>query len=159
LGILKTGGEINVPYPEMLREMFFGYHAGSAGETSSLLILAAFVYLVITKTIDWRAPVSMILTVFTASFLFGFDPLLAVLSGGLLFGAVYMTTDYVTAPLLPWGKVIFGIGAGLITILIRKFGSLPEGVCYSILIMNSAVPFLNKMLPRKYGYFPTGGGK
>jgi electron transport complex protein RnfD len=159
LGLLKSGAEINVPYPEMLREMFFGYHAGSAGETSGLLILAAFLYLVITKTIDWRAPVSMILTVFVTSFLFGYDPLLAVLSGGLLFGAVYMTTDYVTSPLLPRGKVIFGIGAGLITILIRKFGSLPEGVCYSILIMNCTVPFLNKMLPRKYGFVSKGGGK
>jgi electron transport complex protein RnfD len=164
LGLVKTGAEINVPYPEMLKEMFFGYHAGSAGETSALLILAAFVYLLVTKTIDWRAPVSMILTVFVVGFLLGFDPLLAVLSGGLLFGAVYMTTDYVTSPLLPWGKVIFGVGAGLITILVRKYGTYPEGVCYSILIMNCAVPFLNKLLPRKYGYVPkktplSGGGK
>jgi electron transport complex protein RnfD len=164
LGTLKSGVAINAPYAEMLKEMFFGYHAGSAGETSSLLILAAFVYLVATKTIDWRAPVSMILTVFAVGFLLGYDPLLAVLSGGLLFGAVYMTTDYVTSPFLPWGKVIFGVGAGLITILVRKFGTYPEGVCYSILIMNCAVPFLNKMLPRKYGYVPKkappkGGSK
>jgi Na+-translocating ferredoxin:NAD+ oxidoreductase subunit D len=157
LGTLKSGVAVNAPYAEMLKEMFFGYHAGSAGETSSLLILAAFIFLLITKTIDWRAPVSMILTVFIAGFLLGFDPLLAVLSGGLLFGAVYMTTDYVTSPFLPWGKVIFGAGAGLITILVRKFGTYPEGVCYSILIMNCAVPFLNKMLPRKYGYVPKGG--
>jgi len=159
LGTLKTGVATNAPYAEMLKEMFFGYHAGSAGETSSFLILAAFVFLVATKTIDWRAPVSMILTVFVVGFLLGFDPLLAVLSGGLLFGAVYMTTDYVTSPLLPWGKVIFGAGAGLITILVRKFGTYPEGVCYSILIMNCAVPFLNKMLPRKYGYVRKGGSK
>jgi electron transport complex protein RnfD len=146
----------------VIREMFFGYHAGSAGETSALLILAAFVYLVATRTIDWRAPVSMILTVFVVGFLLGFDPLLAVLSGGLLFGAVFMTTDYVTSPFLPLGKVIFGVGAGLITILVRKFGTYPEGVCYSILIMNCAVPFLNKMLQRKYGYVhkkaPLSGG-
>jgi electron transport complex protein RnfD len=152
LELLKPGNEPAASYTDMLKELFFGYHAGSAGETSGLLILAAFAYLVITKTIDWRAPVSMILTVFVVGFLLGFDPLLAVLSGGLLFGAVYMTTDYVTAPVLPWGKVIFGAGAGLITILIRKFGILPEGVCYSILIMNCAVPFLNKLLPRKYGF-------
>ncbi|MDR2575061.1 MAG: RnfABCDGE type electron transport complex subunit D [Treponema sp.] len=159
LGALKTGVENTVPNPEMLKEMFFGYHAGSAGETSALLILAAFIYLVVTRTIDWRAPVSMSITVFVTGFLLGFDPLLAVLSGGLLFGAVFMTTDYVTSPLLPWGKVIFGAGAGLITILVRKYGTYPEGVCYSILIMNCAVPFLNKMLPRKYGYVPKGGGK
>jgi len=159
LGGLNTGVEAAAPYPEMLRKMFFGYQSGSAGETSGLLILAAFVYLVVTKTIDWRAPVSMILTVFVVSFLLGIDPLLAVLSGGLLFGAVFMTTDYVTSPLLPWGKVIFGAGAGLITVLVRKYGTYPEGVCYSILIMNCAVPFLNKMLPRKYGYVHKGGGK
>jgi electron transport complex protein RnfD len=155
LGSLKTGAG---PAPDIIREMFFGYQAGSAGETSGLLILAAFVYLVVTKTIDWRTPVSMILTAFVAAFLLGFDPLLAVLSGGLLFGAVYMTTDYVTSPLFPWGKVIFGVGAGLITVLVRKYGTYPEGVCYSILIMNCAVPFLNKLLPRKYGYVPKIGG-
>jgi electron transport complex protein RnfD len=151
LGALKTGVE---PVPDIIREMFFGYQAGSAGETSAILILAAFIFLVVTRTIDWRAPVSMILTAFVAAFLLGYDPLTAVLSGGLLFGAVYMTTDYVTSPFFSWGKVIFGAGAGLITILIRKFGTYPEGVCYSILIMNCAVPFLNKLLPRKYGYIP-----
>ena len=156
LGALKTGAG---PAPNLLKEMFFGYQSGSAGETSALLILAAFIYLVATRTIDWRAPVSMILTAFAAAFFLGFDPLLAVLSGGLLFGAVFMTTDYVTSPLFPWGKVIFGAGAGLITVLIRKFGTYPEGVCYSILIMNCAVPFLNKLLPRKYGFVSTGGGK
>jgi len=158
LGALKTGVENAAPSLEKVKEMFFGCHAGSAGETSALLILAAFVFLVATRTIDWRAPVSMILTVFVTGFLLGFDPLLAVLSGGLLFGAVFMTTDYVTTPLLPWGKVIFGVGAGLITVLVRKYGTYPEGVCYSILIMNCAVPFLNKMLPRKYGYVHKGGG-
>ena len=157
LGALKSGVENTVPNPDILKEMFFGYHAGSSGETSSLLILAAFVFLVATRTIDWRAPVSMILTVFVVGFLLGYDPLLAVLSGGLLFGAVFMTTDYVTSPLLPWGKVIFGAGAGLITVLVRKYGTYPEGVCYSILIMNCAVPFLNKMLPRKYGSASKGG--
>jgi electron transport complex protein RnfD len=158
LGTLKTGGGISGSYMDTVKEMFFGYQSGSVGETSSLLILAAFVFLLITKTIDWRAPVAMVITAFAAAFLLGYDPLLAVLSGGLLFGAVYMTTDYVTSPLLPWGKIIFGAGAGLITILIRKFGTYPEGVCYSILIMNCAVPFLNKMLPRKYGFVPKGVG-
>jgi electron transport complex protein RnfD len=71
-----------------------------------------------------------------------------------MFGAVFMTTDYVSAPVTPWGKVIFGIGAGMMTMLIRRFGTYPEGVCYSILIMNCAVPFLNKILPRKYGFVP-----
>jgi electron transport complex protein RnfD len=158
LGTLKQGGELTIPYPDMGKDMFLGYHSGSAGETSCVLILAAFFFLIITKTIDWRAPAAMVLTAFAAAFLLGFDPLLAVLSGGLLFGAVYMTTDYVTSPIFPWGKIIFGAGAGLITILIRKYGAYPEGVCYSILIMNCAVPFLNKLLPRKYGFVPKKAG-
>jgi electron transport complex protein RnfD len=152
LGMARTGEALGGPCWQTVKEMFLGYRAGSAGETSILIILATFIYLLVTKTIDWRAPVSMVVTAFLAFFALGFDPLVAILSGGLIFGAVYMTTDYVTAPLTPWGKIIFGAGAGLITVLIRKWGSYPEGVCYSILIMNCAVPFLNRILPRKYGY-------
>ncbi|MDR0494717.1 MAG: RnfABCDGE type electron transport complex subunit D [Treponema sp.] len=158
LGMARAGGGLNAPYWQTAKEMFLGYRAGSAGETSVLLILAAFVFLLVTKTIDWRAPVSMLAAAFIAFFVLGFDPLIAILSGGLIFGAVYMTTDYVTVPLMPWGKIIFGVGAGIITALIRKWGSYPEGVCYSILIMNCAVPFLNRILPRKYGYVPKKKG-
>ena len=145
-------------YLKTVKEMFFGFHEGSSGETSAPLILAACIFLLATKTIDWRAPFSMLATAFVVAIALGHDPLIAVLSGGLLFGAVFMTTDYVTAPLTPWGKVIFGIGAGLLTMLIRAFGTYPEGVCYSILIMNCAVPFLNKILPRKYGFVPKKKG-
>ena len=161
--LLGTSGELASPYWETVREMFLGYRAGSSGETSIMLILVGCIFLLVTKTIDWRAPVAMIATGFVMAKILGFDPLIAVLSGGLMFGAVFMTTDYVSAPVTPWGKVIFGIGAGLMTMLIRRFGTYPEGVCYSILIMNCAVPFLNKILPRKYGFVPkkkpasTGG--
>jgi electron transport complex protein RnfD len=150
----SQAAEAGAQYWQLVKEMFFGYRAGSTGETSILLILAGFFFLLITKTIDWRAPVSMLAVGFISACAFGMDPLLAILSGGLVFGAVFMATDYVTAPLTPWGKVIFGIGAGLIVMLIRKYGTYPEGVCYSILIMNCAVPFLNKILPRKYGFVP-----
>ena len=150
----QLGAHITGEYWQTMKELFMGYHGGCIGETSILLILAAFVFLLVTKTIDWRAPVSMVLTAFVAAFALGLDPLFAILSGGLLFGAVYMATDYVTSPVTPWGKVIFGIGAGLISILIRKWGTYPEGVSYGILIMNCAVPFLNRILPRKYGYVP-----
>jgi electron transport complex protein RnfD len=142
------------PYWQAVKELFFGYRSGCTGETSILLILAAFFFLLFTKTIDWRAPLSMVIASFVAAFALGLDPLFAVLSGGLIFGAVYMVTDYVTSPLTPGGKIIFGAGAGLISILIRKWGSYPEGVSYGILIMNCAVPFLNKILPRKYGFVP-----
>lgn len=165
LGMMQenTAG-LTGPYWETIKNLFFGFRAGCTGETSIMLILIAFLYLIITKTIDIRAPLSMIITAFIAAFALGLDPLIAILSGGLMFGAVYMTTDYVTAPLTPPGKIIFGAGAGLITILIRKWGTYPEGASYAILIMNCAVPFLNKLLPRKYGYVPKknaskGGGK
>ena len=156
--LAKLLGDVSEKYLDTVKEMFFGFHEGSAGETSVVLILAGCLFLLATKTIDWRAPFSMIATAFVAAIALGYDPLLAILSGGLLFGAVFMTTDYVTAPVTPWGKIIFGIGAGLITMLIRKFGTYPEGVCYSILIMNCAVPFLNRILPRKYGFVPKKKG-
>jgi electron transport complex protein RnfD len=158
LGSMHADAALSGSYRQIIKEMFLGYRAGSAGETSVLLLFAAFVFLLVTRTIDWRAPVSMVATACIAAFAFGFDPLLAVLSGGLIFGAVYMVTDYVTAPVTPWGKVIFGAGAGLIAMLIRKWGTYPEGVCYAILIMNSVVPFLNKILPRKYGFIAKKEG-
>jgi electron transport complex protein RnfD len=154
LAATRSGAVFSGPYWQTIKSMFLGYHAGSTGETSVLLILAAFFFLLITKTIDWRAPLSMTAAAFIAAFALGLDPLFAILSGGLIFGAVYMTTDYVTSPLTPAGKIIFGAGAGLISMLIRKWGSYPEGVSYGILIMNCTVPFLNKILPRKYGYVP-----
>ena len=82
----------------------------------------------------------------------GIDPLLTLLSGGLVFGAVFMTTDYSTSPVTPVGRLIFGAGCGLITALIRIFGGYPEGVMFSILIMNALVPFLNKIITKKYGW-------
>ena len=154
LETLNSGGSFDSSYWQTAREMFLGYHAGCIGETSILLILAAFIFLLAVKTIDWRTPVSMILSAVAAAFILGLDPLFAVLGGGLIFGAVYMATDYVTAPVTARGKIIFGIGAGLITVFIRKWGNYPEGVSYAILIMNCTTPFLNRLLGRKYGYIP-----
>jgi electron transport complex protein RnfD len=139
-------------YWEYIQNLFFGYHAGSLGETSALLILAGGFFLLITRTIDWRAPVSMLAATALLSLILGVDPLVAVLSGGVLFGAVFMVTDYVSAPVTALGKLIFGAGAGIITVLIRQFGNYPEGVMYSILIMNAATPYLNKLIQRKYGF-------
>jgi electron transport complex protein RnfD len=146
-----ASGDLIPGYWSTMKTLFIGNHAGSIGESSILLILAGGLFLLITKTIDWRAPLAMTLTGFLASWLLGYDPLFGILSGGLLFGAVFMTTDYVTAPLTSRGKLIFGCGAGLIAVLIRKWGSYPEGVTYGILIMNALSPFLNRLLPRKYG--------
>ncbi|MDR1352558.1 MAG: RnfABCDGE type electron transport complex subunit D [Treponema sp.] len=148
-------------YWSTIKTLFWGNHGGSTGETSILLILAGGIYLLLTKTIDWRAPAAMIAGAVLAALPAGLDPLFAVLSGGLLFGAVFMATDYVSAPVTPLGKLIFGFGAGIITVLIRKWGAYPEGVTYGILIMNALTPFLNRFLQRKYGFVPKkkGAGK
>ncbi|MDR0998965.1 MAG: RnfABCDGE type electron transport complex subunit D [Treponema sp.] len=152
--LLESGSSASSGYWSTMKTLFIGNHAGSIGESSILLILAGCVYLLATRTIDWRIPVSMIGTGILASFALGYDPLFGILSGGLVFGAVFMATDYVTSPLTSKGKLLFGFGAGLITILIRKWGSYPEGVTYGILIMNAFTPFMNRLLPRKYGYAP-----
>jgi electron transport complex protein RnfD len=138
----------------MWLRLFLGNHAGSLGETSVLLVVIGGMFLALTRTIDLRAPLAMIGSAFILSFALGLDPVYALLTGGLLFGAVFMTTDYVSAPVTETGKIIFGIGCGIITVLIRKFGAYPEGVMYSILIMNAATPHLNKILHRKYGQRP-----
>ncbi|MDR2965528.1 MAG: RnfABCDGE type electron transport complex subunit D [Treponema sp.] len=159
LGITKIGADISAigfgSYWETIRTMFFGFHAGSMGETSILIILAALLFLLVTKTIDWRTPLCMIIAGFLAALAFWQSPSFAfysILAGGFMFGAVFMITDPVTAPVTGLGKIIFGCGVGIIAMLIRKFGVYPEGVCFSILIMNSTVRFLNQLISKKYGY-------
>ena len=133
-------------------KLFLGDHGGCIGESSAVLILIGFVYLLVTGVIEWQIPVSMIVTAVLVTWLAGIDPLLTLLSGGLLFGAVFMATDYATSPVTFKGQIIFGAGCGLITALMRLFAGMPEGVMYSILIMNSVVTFLNKLIQKKYGY-------
>ena len=152
---IKNGTSLDTfgsSYGEMLKTIFLGNHSGSIGESSILAVLIGFVILLAARVIDWRAPVSMLASVFILSFLLGRDPIIAVLGGGVAFGAVFMATDYVTTPLNGKGKIIFGCGAGIVTVLIRQWGAYPEGVTYGILIMNALTPYLNKFLPKKYGY-------
>ncbi|MDR2499593.1 MAG: RnfABCDGE type electron transport complex subunit D [Treponema sp.] len=147
-------------YWSAIKTLFIGNHSGSIGESSIILIIAGGLLLLFTKTIDWRTPAAMIGTSCIAAWAFRMDPLFCILSGGIFFGAVFMATDYVSTPVTPKGKLIFGAGAGLIAVLIRKWGSYPEGVTYGILMMNAASPFLNRFLPKKYGYVPKPkGGK
>jgi electron transport complex protein RnfD len=158
MAVIKFGGSLDAfgkSYSEIIKTLFWGSHAGSIGESSILAILLGFVFLLVTKVIDWRAPVSMLASVFVLSFLLGRDPLIAVLGGGVAFGAVFMASDYVTAPLNSKGKIIFGCGAGIITVLIRHYGFYPEGVTFGILIMNAFTPFLNRLLPKRFGYVKT----
>ena len=142
-----------------LWDLFIGNTGGSLGETSALLLLLGGVYLLLRRDIDWRIPASILLSVAAFSLvLFLVDPqrypgpLFAVLSGGLLIGAFYMATDPVTSPLTPRGTWIFGIGIGLLVVLIRVFGGFPEGVMYAILLMNAATPLIDRYTqPRVFG--------
>ena len=142
-----------------LRDLFFGNIPGCIGETSVLLLLIGFVYLLIRKVITARIPLSYILTVAVITFLFpqkgqngSVWMLSQIFSGGLMLGAIFMATDYVTSPLTHKGQIIYGIGCGIITVMIRYFGSYPEGVSYAILVMNTCVVLLDRLgRPTKFG--------
>lgn len=136
-----------------LLDMFLGKIGGSLGETSALALIIGGVYLVIRRVIRWHTPVFFVGTVFVGALLFsGFDvsfALYQILSGGLMLGAIFMATDYSTTPPTPFGKVVFGIGCGLITLVIRLWGSNPEGVSYAILLMNILAPYISDLTRHK----------
>ncbi len=134
--------------------LFLGNHAGCLGETCAAAIILGGIYLLVRRVITWHTPVAFIATVALMSFICGKDVLYQLLSGGLLLGAFFMATDYATTPSTKWGKIIFGVGCGLITILIRFWGNLPEGVSYSILLMNILTPYISKLTRQK----PLTGG-
>jgi len=129
--------------------MFLGVHRGSLGETSELALLIGGLYLLFRRVITWHAPVTFIGTVFVLTALTGNFPVFQLLSGGLFLGAIFMATDYVTSPMTKLGRAIFGIGCGLLTVMIRLYGSYPEGVSFAILLMNMFVPFINKATAHK----------
>ncbi|GFP32776.1 Na+-translocating ferredoxin:NAD+ oxidoreductase subunit D, partial [Candidatus Hakubella thermalkaliphila] len=134
------------------RDLFFGNIGGSIGETSALAILVGGIFLIVMRYIDWRTPLSYMGTVGLMMWLLGEDPIFHALAGGLLLGAFFMATDYVTTPLTKKGKVIFGLGAGIIVVLIRMVGGYPEGVAFSILLMNAFTPLIDQVTkPRVYG--------
>ncbi len=136
-------------------DMFIGNTGGSLGETSALLILIGAAILLVFKVINWRIPAVYIGTVFVFTAVLGEDPIFHVLAGGLMLGAFFMATDYATAPLTNRGKCIFALGAGLLVVAIRLYGSLPEGVLFSILIMNGFTPLIDRYtIPKPYGYVP-----
>ena len=155
---LSVGPEGTMP---SLLDLFLGLNGGAIGETCVLALLLGFVYLLVRRIITWHIPVAFIGTVFVCSFFMeGMDPVRAlamILSGGLFIGAIFMATDYVTSPATPKGKLIFGIGAGLITFVIRYFGIYPEGVSFAILFMNILTPYISSWTRRKV--FGVGGKK
>lgn len=132
--------------------LFIGNVSGSLGETSALVIILGGLYLIYKGYVDYRIPVAYFGTVAALSVIFGHDPIWHLLAGGLMLGGFYMLTDMVTSPITKKGRWIFGIGAGIIVVLNRLFGGYPEGVLYSILIMNMTVPLINRFTrPRTYG--------
>ena len=136
----------------LYKDLFLGNTGGSIGETSALLILIGGLLLIALRIIDWRIPLVYIGTVALFTFVLGQDAIFHILAGGLMLGAFFMATDYVTSPLTHKGRIIFGIGAGILTVVIRRFGGLPEGVCFSILLMNAITPLIDRYVKvRPYG--------
>ena len=158
MAYLKVGDMAGVTAEYSVMDMFIGMCGGSMGEVSALCLLVGGAYLIWRKVINWQTPVAYIATVAVLTLLFpksgsGIEFMLySVLGGGLFLGAIFMATDYVTSPVTKKGQLVFGIGCGLFTVLIRYFGSYNEGVCYSIMVMNLLVPLIDKYTkPTRFG--------
>ncbi len=158
LGLAKEGGIEAIQHLDYLNMLYMNI-GGSAGELSAIAIIIGFIYLLARKVIRPHITLSIWVTVFVFSGIMWLidpavytDPIFNLLTGGILLGSVFMATDYVTSPMSTSGGIVFGVGIGLITMLIRYFGAYPEGVSFAILIMNSTVPLINKFFKnKKYG--------
>lgn len=144
--------------PSMV-DMLIGNMGGSLGEVSAIALLLGGIYLLATRTISWHIPVSILSTVLVFAGILWLvnpetyaNPVVHLLTGGLMLGAIFMATDYVTSPMTAWGQVVYGIGIGIITVVIRTWGAYPEGMSFAILIMNAVTPLLNiYMKPKRFG--------
>ena len=158
LGLIKEGGDLS-QMPSYV-DMLVGQMGGSFGEVSAIALLIGAAFLLWKRIITWHIPVSFIATVFVIAGIFHLanpaeyvNPMIHLLSGGLILGACFMATDMVTSPTSPWGMIVFGCGCGLLTIIIRLFGAYPEGVSFSILLMNAVVPLINKgFKPKQFAH-------
>ena len=158
LAILKGTAEGSLP---TLMQTFLGHTAGSIGETSTAMLLVGFLYLIIRRVISIRIPLTYIISFGILTFLFGNNQtnadqltftLLHIMSGGLMLGAIFMATDYVTTPTTSLGQIIFGLGCGILTFVIRRFGGYPEGVSFAIILMNLVTPLIDgAIIPRRFG--------
>ena len=165
LGIMSEGiknGETVAALMEKIpshMQLFYGYMGGSMGEIAAVALIIGGIYMIWRKIITWHIPVTILLTValFTGILWQAdptkfADPVFHLLTGGLMLGAIFMATDYVTSPMTPKGMIIYGIGIGVITVLIRTWGAYPEGVSFAILIMNAFVPLINMYIkPKRFG--------
>ena len=156
--IMKTGDTSFVENLPALKDAFLGVMGGSLGEVCALALILGGLFLICARVITWHIPVSIIATVALFSWIAtpaGMEPCTFIgyelLSGGLMLGAFFMATDYVTSPMTAWGKIIYGIGIGFIMMVIRTWGAYPEGMSFAILIMNACVPLLNKFRPQRFG--------
>ena len=144
-----------------------GYKSGCIGETSCLALLLGFLYLLIKRVVDWKIPVTYIASFAILMYLFGINPtglpqedfvIMHILAGGLLLGAFFMATDYVTTPNTSLGMIIFGIGCGILTFAIRRFGGYPEGASFAIILMNVATPMIERFtIPKAFGEVKKNG--
>lgn len=133
-------------------DLLLGAHGGCLGETCAIAMLLGGAYLLIRKVISWHIPVAFIGTAAVLSLVFGMDPLVQICSGGLLLGAFFMATDYVTSPVNKRGQIVFGIGCGILTMVIRRFGAMAEGVSFAILLMNILTPHIERLTtPKPFG--------
>jgi electron transport complex protein RnfD len=159
LSMIKMGGQ---ELPSLV-DMFIGKMGGSIGEVSAVALLIGLVYMLWKKIITWHIPVSILLTVAVFAGILHWvnpetyaSPLVHLLSGGLMLGAVFMATDYVTSPMNPKGMLIYGVGIGALTVVIRSWGAYPEGVSFAILIMNGFTPLINYYVkPKRFGEKPA----
>ena len=161
--IVKTGDGSVLDQLPSLMDSFIGFMGGSLGEISAAALILGGIILLCTRVITWHIPVSIIATVALFAAVTGWAGVLPegmstcsylgyeLLSGGLMLGAFFMATDYVTSPMTAWGKIIFGVGIGFIMMVIRTWGAYPEGMSFAILIMNACVPLLNKFRPQRFG--------
>jgi len=170
LTVLKDGvsrgesvSDIMLQLPDSF-SMLMGNMGGSAGEISAIAIILGGLYMLFRKIITWHIPVVYLATAFVFAGIFWLvdpevyaDPVFHLLTGGLMLGAIYMATDYATSPMAPRGMIIYAVGCGVLTIVIRLFGAYPEGVAFSILIMNAFVPLINKAFkPKRFGEVKNG---
>ena len=161
--IVKTGDGSTISELPKLMDAFLGAMGGSLGEVCALALIIGGIFLICTRVITWHIPVAIIGTVVLFAACTGWAGVLPeglttcdyigyeLLTGGLMLGAFFMATDYVTSPMSAWGKIIFGIGIGFIMMVIRTWGNYPEGMSFAILIMNACVPLLNKIRPQRFG--------
>ncbi len=165
LGVVKDGvgrgekvSELLPQVPEYT-DLFIGNMGGSIGEVSAIALILGGLYMLLRKIITWHIPVSYIATVFVFTGIMWLinpevyiDPVFHIITGGLMLGAIYMATDMVTSPMTPAGMLIFGVGCGVLTVVIRLFGAYPEGVSFAILIMNAFVPLIDRgFKPKRFG--------